>query len=281
MQRLKQKFLNNLADFYPPKEILSLFFQSIQKVTGCSKSVLLANPDFSFSCEQENLLDTILTRLQSMEPIQYVLGECEFYGLTFCVNPSVLIPRPETEELVDWIISDYSGQSGNLLDIGTGSGCIAIATGKSLKSFSISAIDISEPALAVARENAKKHNCHIQFIKADILNPDNIDFDDVFDVIVSNPPYVCEQEKHTMSRNVLGYEPHLALFVPNNDPLLFYKAIAAFGKKRLKAGGRLYLEINEAMGKDCVNLLGSLGYRDVVLRKDIFGRDRMVGAVRE
>ena len=278
MQQLKRKFLNCLADFYSEKEILSLFYQSIQKVTGCSKSVLFANPGFSFSCSQENRLDVILTRLHSMEPIQYILGECEFYGLPFYVNPSVLIPRPETEELVDWIISDHSGQSGNLLDIGTGSGCIAVASGKFLKSFSVSAIDISEAALAVAKKNAEKNNCHIQLIIADILKPDNIDFNDAFDVIVSNPPYVCEREKQTMSQNVLGYEPHLALFVPENDPLLFYKAIAMFGKKRLKAGGKIYLEINETLGKECVTLLDSLGYQDILLRKDIFGRDRMIRA---
>jgi release factor glutamine methyltransferase len=280
MQQLKQNFLARLSDVYPEKEISSLFFQSVQKVTGCSKSVLLANPAFSFSGEQEKRLDAILTRLQAMEPIQYILGECEFYSLSFCVNPSVLIPRPETEELVEWIISDYSGQSGNLLDIGTGSGCIAVATGKFLKSFSISAIDLSEAALAVAKENAETHHCRVQFMQADILKADDIDFDDDFDVIVSNPPYVCEWEKQRMSQNVVGYEPHLALFVPNDDPLVFHKAIALFGKKWLKGEGKLYLEINEGLGEECVTLLAALGYRDIMLRKDIFGRERMVRAVR-
>ena len=279
MQQLKQKFLDNLSKSYDEKEILSFFFQSVQKVTGCSKSVLLANPAFSFSDEQEKRLDAILIRLQAMEPIQYILEECEFYGLSFCVNPSVLIPRPETEELVEWIISDYSGQSGNLLDIGTGSGCIAVAAGKFLKSFSISAIDLSEAALAVAKENAERNHCRVQFMQADILKPDDMDFDGDFDVIVSNPPYVCEREKGRMSQNVLRYEPHLALFVRDDDPLLFYKAIALFGKRRLKAEGKLYLEINEELGKECVALLASLGYRDIVLRKDIFGRDRMIRAI--
>ena len=280
MQQLKQKFLDSLSKYYDEKEILSLFFQSVQNVTGCSKSVLFANPAFSFSGEQEERLDAVLTRLQAMEPIQYILGECEFHGLSFCVNPSVLIPRPETEELVEWIISDHSGQSGNLLDIGTGSGCIAVTAGKFLNSFSVSAIDLSESALAVAKKNAEKHRCCVQFMQADILKPDEIDFDNAFDVIVSNPPYVCEREKGRMSQNVLGYEPHLALFVPDDDPLLFYRAIALFGKRRLKAEGRLYLEINETLGKECVTLLHSLGYDDITLRKDLFGRERMIRATR-
>ena len=280
MQQIKQNFLNSLSGFYTEKEILSLFFQSVQKVTGYPKSVLLADPAFSFSCEQEKQLNTILVRLQAMEPIQYILEECEFYGLLFYVNPTVLIPRPETEELVEWIISDHSGQRGNLLDIGTGSGCIAVSTGNFLKSFSVSAIDISGSALAVAKRNAERNNCQIQFMQADILKPDNIRFDDIFDVIVSNPPYVREQEKQRMSQNVVGYEPHLALFVSDDDPLVFYKTIALFGKKQLKERGKLYLETNEALGKETVTLLSSLGYKDIVLRKDIFGRDRMIRATR-
>ena len=276
MRRLKQKFLDRLSGFYTEKEILSLFFLSVQKVTGCSKSVLLSDPAFSFSYEQEKRLDTILVRLQAMEPVQYILEECEFCGLVFYVSPAVLIPRPETEELVEWIISDYSGQSGNLLDIGAGSGCIAVSIANSLKSFSVSAMDISGAALTVAKRNAERNNCQIQFIQADMLKPDPICIDDIFDVIVSNPPYIREGEKQRMSQNVLGYEPHLALFVPDDDPLVFYQKIALFGKKQLREGGRLYIEINEALGKEIVTLLSSLGYRDIVLRKDIFGRDRMV-----
>jgi len=278
MQRLKQKFLDSLPAFYSEREIVSLFFQSVQKVTGYSKSGLLANPDFTFSAEQETELNTILTRLQAMEPIQYIFGECEFYGLSFSVNPSVLIPRPETEELVAWIISDHANQSGNLLDIGTGSGCIAVSLAHFLKSFSVFSVDISDAALTVAEENAERNNCHVQFTQVDILKPENVFEDDAFDVIVSNPPYVREKEKQQMSNNVLEYEPHLALFVPDDDPLVFYKAIALFGKKRLKEGGKLYLEINEGLGKDTVTLLSLLGYRDIVLRKDIFGRDRMIRA---
>jgi len=280
MQQIKQKFLDNLSESYNEKEILSLFFQSVQNVTGYSKPLILANPAFSFSGEQERRLNAILARLQAMEPVQYVLEECEFYGLSFYVNPSVLIPRPETEELVEWIISDYSGRSGNLLDIGAGSGCIAVAAGKSLESFSISAMDISAQALAVAKKNAERHNCRMQFIEADILKHDGIDFEEDFDVITSNPPYVTEHEKDRMSQNVLEYEPHLALFVPDNNPLVFYDAIALFGKRKLKAGGKLYFEINETLGEDSVTLLDSLGYSDVTLRKDIFGRDRMVRAMR-
>jgi len=280
MQRLKQKFLGSLSAFYDEREIISLFFQSVQKITGRSKSGLLANPDFTFSAEQESELNIILLRLQAMEPIQYIFGECEFYGLPFYVNPSVLIPRPETEELVEWILSDHSNRNGNLLDIGTGSGCIAITLSHFLKSFSVSAIDISGAALTVAKGNAEKNNCQVQFTQADILKPVTIFEENTFDVIVSNPPYVREQEKQQMSDNVLEYEPHLALFVPDDDPLVFYRTIALFGKKRLKENGKLYLEINEGLGEETVNLLSLLGYRDVVLRKDIFGRDRMIRAGR-
>jgi len=215
-----------------------------------------------------------------MEPIQYILEECEFYGLPFYVNSSVLIPRPETEELVEWIISDHSNRNGNLLDIGSGSGCIAVSIANFLKSFSVSAVDVSGSALAVARRNAERNNCQVQFMQADILKPENNCFDGAFDVIVSNPPYVREKEKQQMSQNVLGYEPHLALFVPDEDPLLFYKAIALFGKRRLKTEGKLYLEINEGLGKESVTLLACLGYRDIILRKDIFGRDRMIRAMK-
>ncbi len=280
MKQLKEKFFNSLPKFYDKKEIQALFFQSIKEVTGYSKSALLVNPAFVLSYEQEERLNMILARLQAMEPIQYILEECEFYGLPFYVNSSVLIPRPETEELVEWIISGYSGQSGSLLDIGTGSGCIAVSTAKFLESFSVSAVDISVAALEVAKRNAKRNDCPVEFIQGDILKANNICADDIFDIIVSNPPYVREQEKESMLQNVLEYEPHLALFVPDNDPLLFYRAIALFGKERLKKEGRLFLEINEALGKETVELLSSLGYRDITLRKDIFGRERMIRATR-
>ncbi|MDR1729188.1 MAG: peptide chain release factor N(5)-glutamine methyltransferase [Prevotellaceae bacterium] len=280
MNRLKRKFLDSLSGFYNEKEIRSLFFQSVQKVTGYSKSALLANPDFPFSGEQEKQLNIILAQLLTMEPVQYILGECEFYGLPFYVNPSVLIPRSETEELVEWILSDHSNRTGNLLDIGTGSGCIAVSVARLLKSFSVSAIDVSASALAVAKKNAERNGCQIQFMQTDILNPENSFEEIAFDVIVSNPPYIREQEKQQMSDNVLKYEPHLALFVPDNDPLVFYRSISVFGKKRLKENGKLYLEINEGLGEETVNLLSLLGYRDVVLRKDIFGKDRMIRATR-
>ncbi len=280
MQRLKQKFFDSLSAFYDEREIASLFFQSVQNVTGCSKSGLLANPGFTFSAEQAMELNTILARLQAMEPVQYIFEECEFYGLPFYVNPSVLIPRPETEELVEWILSGYANRSGNLLDIGTGSGCIAVTLAHFLKSFSVSAVDISAGALATAKKNAERNNCRVRFSQADILKPATVFEDDMFDVIVSNPPYVREQEKKQMSDNVLKYEPHLALFVPDDDPLVFYRAIALFGKKRLKENGKLFLEINEGLGEETVNLLSLLEYREVVLRKDIFGRNRMVRAER-
>lgn len=279
--QLKQTFLNDLQEFYPENEILSFFFQSVQKVSGYSKSQLLANPDFAFSEQQKEQLSTILTRLKKMEPIQYILEECEFFGLPFYVNPSVLIPRPETEELVEWIISDNSEKKGKLLDIGTGSGCIAISTGKNLNSFSVSALDISEPALVVAKRNAEKNGCEIYFILDDILKNDFSAHADMYDVLVSNPPYIREVEKQTILPNVLDHEPHRALFVPDHNPLIFYEAIALFGTKKLNNGGTIYFEINEALGQETVSLLSSFGYQNIILRKDIFGKDRMIRASKQ
>lgn len=278
MQRLRQHFQDNLPAFYDERERSSLFFQSVEKVTGYAKSRLLANSDLTFSAEQEAGLHAILVRLQAMEPVQYIVGESEFYGLSFFVNSSVLIPRPETEELVEWIISDHPNQIGRLLDIGTGSGCIAVTLAHYLKNFAVSAIDISDKALEQAQKNAERNNCQVQFRQVDILNPANEFEGEKFDLIVSNPPYVRELEKRQMVGNVLEHEPHLALFVSDDDPLVFYRAIALFGKDRLKESGKLYLEINENLGGETAELLSSLGYRDVELRKDIFGRDRMIKA---
>ena len=278
LTQLKHRFCKTLQTCYPEEEITALFFLSMQKITGDTRSALLANPALSLTAEQEERLTTVLTRLQRMEPIQYIFEECEFYGLTFGVNPAVLIPRPETEELVEWIVSDCVGTSGKLLDIGTGSGCIAVATARFLESFQVSAIDISRDALTVAQKNAQKNGSHIHWIEGDILQPGNLEFIDTFDVIASNPPYICESKKRQMARNVLEYEPSTALFVPDNDPLIFYKAIASFGKKHLNKTGWLYLEINETLGQETVDLLISSGYEKVELRKDISGKNRMIRA---
>ncbi|RZL40030.1 MAG: peptide chain release factor N(5)-glutamine methyltransferase [Pedobacter sp.] len=228
----------------------------------------------------------ILNDLSKGNPIQYVFGEAEFYGLKFKVNPSVLIPRPETEELVEWILeccksSGYNGLDGNeidVLDIGTGSGCIPIALKKHMPNANVSALDISIEALATAKENAELNNLTVDFIEGDILNHSIVQSfnHSKLDVIVSNPPYIKEDEKPAMHKNVLANEPHIALFVSNENPLVFYTAIADFAKANLKINGLLFFEINEYLGKETMEMLASKGFVNIELRKDMQGKDRMI-----
>lgn len=220
-------------------------------------------------------LDKALARLAAGEPLQYVIGSTPFCGLTFKVDGRVLIPRPETAELVDWVAQDAT-QSGALLDVGTGSGCIAISLAHRLPGWKVQGWDVSDGALEVARENSRLNGTQVEFCKADILNADS---DCRFDVIVSNPPYVMESEKSQMEDTVLEFEPHLALFVSDSDPLLFYKAIAAFGHRTLNTGGRLYFEINPLLVEEMKDMLMGAGYRDVEVRNDIFGKPRMIKAI--
>ena len=223
--------------------------------------------------------------LKKHKPIQHILGKADFYKLKFIVNEQVLIPRPETEELVQLVIDDFnlralslSKGTETILDVGTGSGCIAIALKKNIPHVMVNAIDVSEDALNVAKQNAAQNDVKINFIKHDILSSVSIDkeFENKLDIIVSNPPYVREQEKKQMDNNVLNYEPHLALFVPNDDPLIYYKAIANYASTHLKPQGKLYLEINEYLGEETQKLLQEKGFRDVVLVKDINGKNRIL-----
>jgi len=216
--------------------------------------------------------------LKKHVPIQYILGETEFYGLPFRVNDSVLIPRPETEELVDWIRSENNrNEALNILDIGTGSGCIAIALKHEFPNAAVEAFDISDKALETARSNAGLNKLDVEFSKVDILNV--ADQSKKWDIIASNPPYIPELEKSEIEANVLEHEPHLALFVPDNDPLLFYRHIALFAKKQLNPNGKLYFEIHRDYGKECMELLASLGFSEIELRKDISGNNRMIRSV--
>ena len=239
--------------------------------------------DKELSESEKKRIHEIVERLKQMEPIQYILGTADFYSLLFEVNPSVLIPRPETEELVERVIIDNADKKIKILDIGTGSGCIAVTLRKHLKKASVIAADISAEALATARRNAKLNNATITFIQTDILNPEKAEADIPFilDVIVSNPPYIKEEEKKDMEKNVLDYEPHLALFVPDNNPLLYYWHIAHFGKKKLKKDGLLYFEINAACGKMVVEMLEKEGYKDIELIQDLSGKDRIIKARNE
>jgi release factor glutamine methyltransferase len=230
--------------------------------------------------------------LKKEKPIQYILGETEFYGLPFLVNVNTLIPRPETEELVEWIIksTNYEIQSTKLriLDIGTGSGCIAISLAKNIPNAEVSAIDVSEKALATAKKNAEINKIVVNFINVDILKindlaelpTSNFQLPTQFDIIVSNPPYVRNLEKAEIKPNVLEYEPHLALFVEDTDALLFYRKIANLAKENLSENGQLFFEINQYLGKETVELLEDLGFKNIELKKDIYGNDRMIRSTR-
>lgn len=266
----------------------------VAEITGFSKAKIKGFPELEFSEEQIKKLEDILDQLKTGKPVQYILGTTEFYGLPFKVNPAVLIPRPETEELVEWALASVgSGQLAvgskkfavggsqlaalHILDIGTGSGCIAISLKKNLPGANVSAIDISPEALATAKENAELNEVNVNFIEADILNNSEIETPNS-EIIISNPPYVTLHDKTQMHSNVTDFEPHTALFVPENDPLIFYKAIAEFAVKNLAPGGLLFFEINESYGAETVELLKDKGFVNIELRKDMSGRDRMIRA---
>ena len=269
-----------LGALYDASEIEALTLLVVSEICGLSKAKIKAFPETEIAQTQYEKLNATLTRLKTGEPVQYILGHTEFYGLPFKVNPSVLIPRPETEELVEWALAVGSGQLavGSILDIGTGSGCIAISLKKNLPDAQVSAIDISTQALATAKQNAELNEVEINFIEGDILNikseiPKS-------GIIISNPPYVTLKDKKQMHTNVNDFEPHTALFVPDNDPLIFYKAIADFALKNLSENGKLFFEINESLGNETVELLKGKGFKNIDLRKDMSGRDRMVMGTR-
>lgn len=277
MQTAINHILSELKGLYPETEIKSFSYLIIEKLTGFSRTEIIVNKNTLFSDEQHHVIETFIEKLKKNVPIQYILGETEFFGLTFNVNESVLIPRPETEELVEWIRSENNRSTDlNILDIGTGSGCIAIALKHEFPNASVHAFDISEQALNTARSNAERNKLDVTFSRTNILNTP--DTEQRWDIIVSNPPYVTELEKSSILPNVLEHEPHLALFVPDNDPLLFYRSIALFAKHHLKPEGKLYFEINRSFGVETVELLTDLGFCNVELRKDISGNDRMVRA---
>lgn len=226
----------------------------------------------------DSRLASIITRLKQHEPLQYILGKARFHGHSFAVTPATLIPRPETEQLVDMIIDENPGNDLAVLDIGTGSGCIAISLARALKFAQVTATDVSPDALAVAQHNATALKTRVRFLEQDILTcsaPSQ-----AWDIIVSNPPYITEQEKATMERNVLDYEPHSALFVPNDDPMLFYRPIAAYASRSLKNGGRLYLEINRAMAQQVSDILKQAGLSNIHIHNDFNGNNRFITATK-
>jgi len=276
MHEISKYIKNSLAGLYSEGETSSLSRLVIENVMQIPYAVLLNDKNTKISSEQKKRVEELIERLKLYEPIQYILGETEFYGLKFKVNENVLIPRPETEELVELIINDYpKDKKYNFLDIGTGSGCIPVALKKNLPEFGFTGWDISEEALMVARENADINGVKIKFERINVLE---LPPDERYDVIISNPPYVLESEKMQMDENVLQYEPHLALFVPDDKALLFYERIAEIGKKLFNENGRLYFEINSAKGREVVEMLKNKGYENIVLKKDISGNDRIVKA---
>ena len=288
LKDIQSLFHKDLDEIYGKEEVESFFFLCIETYYNISRLTLALDQTLSITKHEQDLIFKALDQLKQQKPIQYILGETEFYGLTFKVNDNVLIPRPETEELVDWIVSCHSewheeSRPINILDIGTGSGCIAISLAKHIPNAKVFAVDVSEDALDIAKENARLNGVTIEFIETSILDEAswNLMFKALeFDIIVSNPPYVCLSEKALMKPNVLENEPHLALFVEDNDPLIFYRTISKFAKDYLKKNKPLFFEINEGLGEPMKELLENSGFNAIELRKDMFGKDRMVKGIK-
>ena len=278
MKTIANKIHEGLASTYTVGEIKALTRIIATELLGISQTAFYLADEIKLDAEQTHLLTNAIERLKKHEPIQYILGYSDFCGLRFTVTPAVLIPRPETSELVEWIATE-SSTAKSILDIGTGSGCIAISLAAQLPQAQVTAWDISSQALAVAQKNSTANGCAVRFEERDILNYEPAE--EKYDVIVSNPPYIKEVEKKEMEENVLLWEPHLALFVPDNDPLLFYRTIAKKAQKMLIPGGKLYFEINREHGADTVAMLQTMNYRNIALRKDLAGNDRMVVAEKQ
>lgn len=269
---------DELSPLYQATEAQAMARILIEKVTGKRFHDTIVTPNIILHDDKIVELKQYISQLKLQKPIQYILGEVEFFGIRLKVNENVLIPRPETEELVDWVLKTNPHASPTILDIGTGSGCIAIALAKNISNAKIHAMDISSDAIAVASENAITNNTKINFIEQDILTLPYSITGSPFDIIVSNPPYIRESEKVLMRPNVLENEPELALFVNDSNPLVFYKAIANAAKRHLKSEGYIFCEINEAFGIETATIYQEMGFVDVTIRKDINGKERMVRA---
>jgi len=279
---IRQFYLKELSEIYQPKESAVFLDLIFEEYFGLSRVERVLNPEKRVTESEMLKIHFAIGELKKQMPIQYILEKAEFYGLLFYVDENVLIPRPETEELVEWVL-EICGQEANLnvLDIGTGSGCIAISIKKNLLSGKVWVMDVSPLALEVAKRNAVSNDVEIHFLQQDILESKASENLPQFDVIVSNPPYVRNSEKLLMQKNVLDYEPAFALFVEDNDPLKFYRAIAGFSADHLKQGGSLFLEINEALADETAALLQSKGFSDIIVKKDIYDKDRMIKAVKQ
>jgi len=279
LKQYKDLFLATLVPVVDASEAERFFYITLEELAGWRRMDYLMHPEAKITTNDELRWKAVLNSLEQQQPIQYIFGKAHFYGLEFKVNEDTLIPRPETEELVEWIIHENNKRPAfNVLDIGTGSGCIPITLAKHITQAAVSSIDVSVNALAIAKENAQANEVRVNFILTDILQASALP--QQYDVIVSNPPYVRNLEKAEIKPNVLQYEPHLALFVEDSDPLIFYRKIAHLALNHLTPGGKLYFEINQYLGAETVTLLEEIGFTNVILRKDLFGNDRMISCSR-
>lgn len=302
---LKSEFISELKEVYPKEEILSFYYLLIEDTLKLEKTKVFLEPNLKIIQNDVTFLKKAIQLLKKEQPIQYIIGKTDFFDLTFKVDRNVLIPRPETEELVAWIIEDFRLEtldfshqeskvktepksqtskdqySSTILDIGTGSGCIAISLAKNLPTVKVTAIDVSKKALEIAQHNAQLNKVEIDFNEKDILEYKSEEKSKKYDVIVSNPPYVRQLEKVEIKNNVLLNEPHLALFVDDNNPLLFYAKIADFAIDHLKENGKLYFEINQYLADETINLLQQKEFKLIELRKDLFGNKRMLKAIKK
>ena len=282
IKQYRDQFIQELTPLYDAGEAESFFYLILEAKHQLKRIDIALQPELVLPVSELEIWNSILEQLKREIPIQYLLGTTHFYGLEFEVNENVLIPRPETEELVDWIIESQKLEVRNkmvkILDIGTGSGCIAISLAKNLPNAEVFALDVSNKALATAQKNAELNQVQVQFICQSILETQ--DLGQQFDVIVSNPPYVRHLEKQEIKKNVLDNEPHLALFVADDDALIFYRKIAQLALKNLSQTGQLYFEINQYLGQEMLDLLQEMDFKNSELRQDIYGNDRMTKSTR-
>lgn len=277
IKHIKDLYVSSLSTLYDEREAVSIFYICMEDICGFNRSRIATIDSIDEVCAQK-LIDA-LESLQRAEPVQYVTGKAYFYGRIFAVDKRVLIPRGETEEIVDWILTDYDVQKKSVLDIGVGSGAICVSLAAERKNWQVEGIDISTDALCVATGNAVAMGVDINLFHCDVLDREKWNRLGRYDIIVSNPPYVLDSERRDMHSNVTKYEPHIALYVPDADPLLYYREIAQMALSHLNAGGALYFEINQAYGRETVDMLRDMGYGNVELKRDINGKDRMVKAV--
>jgi release factor glutamine methyltransferase len=285
LQLAYRQLLAQLYEIYDTREASNIADWVIEHVTGQRKIDRMVYKDLPVSAQQQQSLQTISDQLLQHKPVQYVLGEAWFCNMKLYVNEHVLIPRPETEELVEWVTEEAMQNAkckmqNFILDIGTGSGCIAIALKNKIKVAEVYAADVSIEALEVAKQNAAQQNIEVSFLQLDFLDKSKWEQLPAFDIIVSNPPYVTKSEEQTMQPNVLKHEPHIALFVPDEDALKFYKTIAEFAQTHLLANGNIFVEINETLGQQVTDLFTQNGFKNVTLKKDLQGKDRMIKASR-